>query len=310
MNDNSLISFHGLCKRQDENFVTESFVHLLKMIIDIEPHSAVPLLKYITNGNWEGDNHAASLVEINTQVAIDAGRPDIEIKDAKHLIFIEVKVESDFGETQIERYSSYLGEVKDKKTAFITLTKYPVRNVLEVDGSVRWYDMHSMLLNIKTESDVLLYIINQFINFMLYRGLFMDSVTWEMPSGVKSFKNLMGMIGENLSNTNYRCKKAVAWEWVGFYIDDSKYWVGIILDNPNIILFHTESLVMVDNLKVDKGVVFNSRWENRIDLSGENEHFFARSKVSQMSLIEDFLKSSIQFAESLSGESHMPHSDS
>lgn len=297
--NNVLIQLHNLCGKQDENFITESFVNLLRLLRDYDSINASLILKKITNNLLYTDDSNISKVDINTQITIDSGRPDIEIRFGDYIIFIEVKVKSDFGSTQLDRYNKYLKNINHKKTSLITITKDPFKNgsnSIKPTNLVRWHEIHSWFIELHTKNKIVSYNINQFVEFMVHRGLSMDYVKWEMTEGLKSFKNLMDMIGESLSSLQFRFKTAVAWEWYGYYIDESKYWIGTVFDKPHIILFHTESFGNADNTNVDVGVIANSRWENRLDLSSEDTHFFACSKESQISLIDDFVKKSINYA--------------
>ena len=50
MNDNLFIKLHKLASAQDENFITETFVHILQRLIDTEPNAALFILKTIFLG--------------------------------------------------------------------------------------------------------------------------------------------------------------------------------------------------------------------------------------------------------------------
>jgi len=44
MNDNLFIKLHKLASSQDENFITETFVHILQRLIDTDPDAALIIL--------------------------------------------------------------------------------------------------------------------------------------------------------------------------------------------------------------------------------------------------------------------------
>ena len=45
-----LIRLHRWAHRQDENFTTEAFVHLIKTLLDLEYQSGIDFLSKLTNG--------------------------------------------------------------------------------------------------------------------------------------------------------------------------------------------------------------------------------------------------------------------
>ncbi len=65
--------------RQNENFTTEILVFLLNHLRINEPSIAVKILDLMTNG-FLSDINDPQQIQINTQIVIDEGRPDIEIK--------------------------------------------------------------------------------------------------------------------------------------------------------------------------------------------------------------------------------------
>jgi len=70
-------------------------------------------------------------------------------------------------------------------------------------------------------------------------------------------------------------------------------WVGIVWDNPTVVLFHSSDGTP-DPTK-SKDIPYgginkeNSRWEYELDLEDEDVHFFALSKESQIRRIEEFI---------------------
>ena len=75
----------------------------------------------------------------------------------------------------------------------------------------------------------------------------------------------------------------------------SSLWV-FYLDRPNIITINTEVPLkqgMINNIPVGK--IENARWQNDLDLESEENHFFARTKASQVKCLEKFILESVNF---------------
>ena len=98
--NNLLINLHRWAFKQDENFTTESFVHLLNHLLKVAPQTAIPILRKLTDNFLRLDVSEIANVQIITQAITDLGRPDIEISVRNYLGYIEVKVESEINENQ------------------------------------------------------------------------------------------------------------------------------------------------------------------------------------------------------------------
>src|SRR5512147_160761 len=93
--NNLLLNLYYQTWKKDENFHTEAFVHLLRHLLQYEPVTAANILRLVTAGTLDIKPEDAVSISINTQVKVPTGfRPDIEIRIAEYLIYIEVKVES------------------------------------------------------------------------------------------------------------------------------------------------------------------------------------------------------------------------
>ena len=117
---NLLLRLHRWASCQSENFTTEAFVHLLLHLIEFEPEIAVFILRKLTKQKLIVDTQTIKRVSINTQVTTEQGKPDIEIKTSDFLIYIEVKVDSCFGNKQISRYREELNKSSFPNKLLIT----------------------------------------------------------------------------------------------------------------------------------------------------------------------------------------------
>ena len=129
----------------------------------------------------------------------------------------------------------------------------------------------------------------------------MEQTNWQLVEGVKALKNLIGMLGEALSATNIKIySKSGAWEWMGYYIEDKKFFVGVYYDEPNLIILNTE-VALNDNIpkEPEKGRYVDNGWQNELDLQSESVYFFSRSKASQAACLEEFVKESVDYGKQL-----------
>jgi len=97
--------------REAEDYLTESFVLLIKNILEHRPAVGLGLLNNICGltGNALFDN--PDLIAVSTQVIVDQGRPDIEIRaGTETLAYIEIKHDAALGEGQLEYYKKKLDE--------------------------------------------------------------------------------------------------------------------------------------------------------------------------------------------------------
>src|SRR5213082_1993494 len=92
--NNLLLLLHKWARRQDENFLTEAFAHLLQHLLDEEPEAAVGFLESLTGGFLRVKAAEARHVALRTQIILSEGRPDLEIRTIEQLVYVEVKSES------------------------------------------------------------------------------------------------------------------------------------------------------------------------------------------------------------------------
>ena len=81
--NNLLVRLHKWASRQDENFLTEAFVHLLQHLPAYEAEAGVRLIGRLTNGVIAESADHAKAIEIRPQVVSGEGTPDISIRTLK-----------------------------------------------------------------------------------------------------------------------------------------------------------------------------------------------------------------------------------
>ena len=301
--DNLLFNLHRLAIGQDEDFVTESFVHLLRNLLTSQKAAFLEILNKITKGLNLSIEDLDDL-SISSQVLTDEGIPDIELSSNKHRIFIEVKVESGFGKGQLARYKSILKEdYRYPNTCLTVLTKYPVSasqasEVCDID--VRWVQIADWLEGLVLQDRITSFLLDQFIEFLKARGMGMEAISWELINGLNSFRSLMVMLGEVLAANNLDHAKSVGYDFYGYYLNSRNFWIGLYYETPHLLTFETAgSFTLKKTEDIQIGKIVSNRWRSDLDLQSEENYFFSRSKVNQMECINQFLRQSIQYAKTL-----------
>ena len=229
------------------------------------------------------------------------GRPDILIESAEHFVIIEVKVESQPGWNQLDRYRGLLQTRPEPNKCLVLLTRYAVDESEEkkVDSLVRWHRTARFLVQAleKVHEATSEYLIRQFVEFLVERGIAMEKVGWELVRGVQSLMALVGMVVEAVGAAKVKAKSPTAGiEFYGRYftVDGLECWSGIYYSKPQAVVFEAysvnkakaEAIVLGRVQKDSKGT---SRWTAELDLEAEDVHFFALSSDNQQSRIQQFI---------------------
>lgn len=306
---NLLVCLSQWATRQDENFLTEAFVHLLRHLITEESKAALQLLTLVTGERLDVTADDLPLVEISTQVITDQGRPDIEIRFGGHLIYVEAKVESGLGEEQLKRYRQALDDSQKLLRTLVLLSRYAVseKEVSEVpDVWLRWFQIGD-LLHEQLDYDIIeapesRYLARQLVSFLRSKGMIMDHVGWEMTSGVRSMLAFIKMLTEALNDLNISMKRSAGANFMGFWVTDAKnIWLGIRYTEPQSLRFHTYFKINPEDwLELGAGqiepltdVEGGQSWCNTLELESEAVHFFARSRASQQEVLREFIQDSL-----------------
>lgn len=290
-NANLLLSLYKWASRQDENYTSEAFVHLLNFLVVNEPEIAAVLLQKVTNGFLSfGENGLdISEVEILTQQSTTYGRPDIEIKTIDKLAYIEVKVESNLGHEQLDNYRQALRCSGKKDTFLILLSRYAITSEGEQpDLVIRWYEiadwLESELENMENQS-ITGYVIEQFLGYLQEKNMTITKVKSGISDGVRahhtqlgsesifakrnrslsnltaypelhSLHNLLMMMGEAVINLNIAPKPRFdsgkqQGGWTGYNINNLQYFFSIYIRNPEELVFETHEY-KIDTSKYDQ----------------------------------------------------------
>jgi hypothetical protein len=310
--------FHRLHKwaaRQDENFLTESLALVVEQLLILAPEAGTRLISKLTGGFLNLPAGDASTIEIRTQVETGQGRPDLEIRAPNRLVWIEVKVESPLRAGQLEGYRVALAASEVESNRLILLTRYPEKWLPgdeRPDAQLRWFEVADWL---EAEFPVAIaagevagFLVEQLFDFLKEKNMTLAQVGKYMPEGLKAMSNLMNMLVEAANFCKVSVIKKPRWDNTGLELDGKRYWVGVNHDEPEYLYFSTDQMLIdveaANRLPVGKtnqsqDVPGGTYWLRWIELDSEDVHFFARSKISQMEWLEQFLKESIEIAKTI-----------
>ena len=279
----------------------EYFSAALAILLDEIPELTSYLLAEISGIFDESDEY-----EIIVEDTFSEGRIDIAIKSLHFEIFIENKISSGLGESQLERYSNHLESI-DKETKLVLLTRDFIDDETipkYTDKYIFWTDLYTLIDYFtdsitdyvkfrKYEKD---YLLEQFLEFLREENMSDEKVSWEYTEGIKSFMNLLNMIQSSLSQLKTEGiirdygTKSIGNTYAGIYInkcDKSSYefWVGIDYEDVNELMVLTQSCFDETGKDMpDDDCIYDF---NEI-------YFLAFSKEEQKEAIYNFIKNSVE----------------
>jgi hypothetical protein len=330
--NNLLTALHRWSSRQDENFVTDSFAHALRRLLEFDPMVGLEILRRLTDYRLNVTQQSeAQSIAVTTQVTTELGTPDIEIRACDHLAYIESKVEAELGDRQLERYLEMLEKDSDVSSrTLVLLSRYPVeldQGLSERVVQRRWYQvadwLHAALRSHSILDPINVFLVEQFIGFLQSRNITMEKVGWDLPGGVKSLRSLALMLGEAIAAVKFAKEKSVAWDYVGFSVLEKDklsgkpikpFFLGIYYEHPEVIVFETNQASVGDDaiervgfgkLVIDRDKQSGKKWVNELLLDSEDVHFFALSRERQMQRVEEFLRHSLAAANRIRGSEQL-----
>jgi hypothetical protein len=200
---NIFVDLNRWAFRQNENFITEALVYLLKFLLHEEPYIASKLLYNFTDGFLSLKQEDTINVKVKTQTVIDEGKPDIEIIFNDYLIYIEAKVNSGLSKNQLSGYKSALEKSGIKNTQLIFLSRYPLNSSENgiPDKVIRWYQIADWLKSILRQykpTEISQFLIRQFIGLLDDQNMVLSKVRSEISSGLNSYRQRIGDVANSL----------------------------------------------------------------------------------------------------------------
>jgi len=304
---NLFSSLNRWAHRQEENFFTEAFVFLLNHLLENETESGKRLLNWLC---FDGENHFLDeFPTVSTQFVTDEGRPDVSIKAPGIFVLIEVKKGSGLGDRQLERYRKVLDSSDATIRRLVLLTAFSVGSEDRPDKDIRWSDVADWLKANPMNGSVSQFLVIQFSEFLKEEGMTIERVSWEYMNGVKAHLNLMKMVAKGLEKANIKAAHwRSAWEYSGFNLESSQFWVGVEYPYYEYLSMNTEK-IDYDKLQfnalgkqsdvpgvgqVEREILENGKAWIGLNLEHESVCFFSLSAENQLKVIRQFLETALQ----------------
>ncbi len=283
----------------------EYFSAALAILLDEIPELTTYLLDEILGIFYESEEY-----EIIPEHPITDGRIDIAIKSIHYEIFIENKISSGLGESQLERYSKYLESI-DKETKLVLLTRDFIDDETiqkYTDKYIFWTELYT-LIELFTNSILEIYekkyLLEQFLEFLREENMSDEKVSWEYTEGIKSFMNLLNMIQSILKQLKSEGhvkkirKKSIGEYYAGFAFEkydegDNEFWIGTRYEDVNKLFLEIYG-DFLDKHGTDK---FEELEESSAEFTSyvynfDTNYFLAFSKKKQNEAIYKFIKESL-----------------
>lgn len=269
----------------EENYLTESLVFIIRLLLDRVPAHGLELANLLCTSGGEMLLTNSTSVTINTQTKTTAGIPDIVVKGPDALIYIEVKHDSHLGVDQLERYHAHLQQEDVAGTQLVLLSRSrysAVETTLSSEQFSRrfWYEIYNWLTATYFEDDVCDFFVSNFMSFLEEKQMSLNHVTWEYSQGIPALLNLTEMIEAATATAlpGNKITRTAGWDWRGLYLLGD-FWVGIRYFNPLLVVF--------ENNRGYDPVTYHR------ELHLEQESFFALNKDEQFERIVSFIQDAI-----------------
>ncbi len=191
---NLLVSLSKWASGQQENFLSDAFVHLMNLLAQDSPEAFAEIIGQMTDGILRPTDESAQDFALVSQVDTSEGTPDIEIDGPNAYALVEVKDESPVDIGQVERYLTLVERNQCRSKCLILLTKYqpPLLPGSPLLKSVRWTQITEWLRDAEKRFDfdeTSIYTLRQFIGFLEAKGMSVNRTGWEMLPGIEQFKH-------------------------------------------------------------------------------------------------------------------------
>jgi hypothetical protein len=287
MNQNIFSTLFKYCVGSDENYLTDAFAYVLRLLLHRAPQNGITIINQLCGLQQANCFEQPTTITINTQVTVDEGRPDIEVRDHNILVYVEVKHDAPLSEGQLEYYKSKLIDSPHAFTQLVLLTRSRLsakETTLfhEQYHHIRWYEVHDLLAHAPISDNICRFFVDELLQFLKEKNMVMNKVTWEYIRGVPALLDLTNMLEEAVAEVmnSRKMRRTAGWSWRGFYSEDG-FYIGIPYDHPTSITFQNNGGRNPTYIR---------------DLELENAHFFSLAQGEQFECIVSFLRQSLDEA--------------
>ncbi len=284
MSANLFTSLGKFADRQEENFLTESFVYLLNALLERDTILAKDILTKLCGNHCLVWFSTSDTIFITTQLTVDTGRPDIVITvDNNKVAFVEVKHDSSLGWKQLERYNSHLqnSQYTEKQLVLLTRSRHSIQQTTlekEQFHHVCWYEISGWLSEAEAKDQVAQYLIVELLDFLKEKEMTMEKINWEYMDGVPAMVNLANMLGTAVAEAlpESKARRTAGWSWMGYYIDNGNtIFCGFRYNSPLKVAFENNNGT-------------NPTFIQELDLP--KAHFFSLSAGEQLECLINFIQ--------------------
>jgi hypothetical protein len=299
---NLFANLHKWVRRQNENFVTESFAFILDRLLEAEPPLANELIRLLCFGDDNSISLDGQSWQVSTQESIPGmGKPDIWLRWPKRaLILIEVKRWSGLGATQLRRYRGILADSGMEITRLVLLTEWRMNERPDdesADHETRWHRVAKWLRSNPPTDPVAKLLVDQFVTFLEDQRMAVQQVGQEMLTGIEHFRRLLTMLSKALHDCQSKLKleRSFASWGCGYYVHTPThraFIIGVAFSNPGTIVFRFDK-AECDEAKFASlgGVIVDGC--RRLDLTLDSG-FFDMSADEQLNRIGGFVNQSFE----------------
>lgn len=264
-----------------ENYLTESLALTLGILLDRAPAQGLTLLNQLCGLSGDDAIQDPTGITINTQVTLDAVRPDIEVRAGEqHLVYIEVKHDSPLGYGQLEAYLDQLitSGVPITSLVFLSRSRAAAYATTLSPGAyhhVCWYEIHDLINRADIADEVGAFFAAQFMTFLEEKKMAVQRVTWEYIRGVPALIRLTDMLENAVAEAipTTKTRHTAGWSWRGLFLD-GLYYTGIRFAEPLTLVFEN-----------NQGT--NPTFKRDLDLAAT--HFFSLTAGEQFEQLIDFI---------------------
>jgi hypothetical protein len=288
-----------------------------------EPGIACALFGFLTGETLTFEVRECETLRITTQWSFAGGIPDIRITGHEYFVIIEVKVESEPGETQLARYREYLDAQHEHHKCLTLLSRYPVDSAEKnlVKAHIRWHEIARFLnQNLsKVVEPVSAALLRQFLEFLQERGMAMEKVGWELVRGIQALLSLISLLDEAMNSVQdiKKLERLSGSEHNGFafVVNGTKCWSGVYFSRPHVLVFEANNVSKAKDVSLGqflgkdapefghfKKQAKGFKWVNKLDLELEEVHFFALSPDNQQKRLEEFVTVSVSEVKKMTPE--------
>jgi hypothetical protein len=276
----STLAKHG--GSEVENYLTESFVLVLNQLLRRDELIAHSMIEKLLGIELFSEICSPASIRITTQVRVDGGIPDIEIRmPGEFHAYIEVKHDAHLGSKQLEFYKSVIEQSLEPIKVAVLLTRSKASSIETTLGPgeyhhVCWYEVHRWFSLLAPEDKVLKYLLHDFNAFLEAKRMSHQRIRWQYEEGVPALVDFTDMLASVLTEVepNRTISRTSGWSWRGFNLDH-KIFVGIRYDDPTRLVFEVEA---GSNPTFKRDFVFSEA------------HFFSLDSGEQFEALADFIE--------------------